>query len=64
MAPRILLLVSLLIPAGAVAGDEDVATGSFFLPTPDGWRTETIPFPLGFAPELEYEGVVFTGGNS
>lgn len=57
MALRVLLLVSLLIPVGAVAGDEDVATGSFFLPTPDGWRTETIPFPLGFAPELEYEGV-------
>ncbi len=57
MALRVLLLVSLLIPAGAVTGDEDVATGSFFLPTPDGWRTETIPFPLGFAPELEYEGV-------
>ena len=57
MALRVLLLVSLLIPVGAVAGDEDVATGSFFLPTPDGWRTETIPFPLGFAPELEYDGV-------
>jgi hypothetical protein len=29
----------------------------FFLPTPEGWRTETIPFPLEFAPELEYEGL-------
>lgn len=57
MALRVLLLVSLLFPACAFAGDEDVATGSFFLPTPDGWRTETIAFPLGFAPELEYEGV-------
>jgi hypothetical protein len=57
MVFRILFLVPLLISVGAFAGDEDVAAGTFFLPTPDGWRTETIPFPLGFAPELEYEGV-------
>lgn len=25
--------------------------------TPQGWRTETIPFPLEFAPELAYRGV-------
>ncbi len=24
---------------------------------PDGWRAETIPFPLGFAPEVAYSGV-------
>lgn len=24
---------------------------------PDGWRTETIPFPLDFAPSLAYKGV-------
>jgi hypothetical protein len=24
---------------------------------PDGWRTETIPFPLEFAPSLPYRGV-------
>lgn len=29
----------------------------FHMPTPDGWREETIPFPLSFAPELEYSGV-------
>ena len=29
----------------------------FSLPIPDGWRTETIPFPLGFAPELDYTGL-------
>jgi len=29
----------------------------FYLPTPEGWRTETLPFPLEFAPELEYEGL-------
>jgi hypothetical protein len=57
MGLRVLLLVFLLIPVGVIAGEEDVATRSFFLPTPDGWRTETIPFPLGFAPELKYDGV-------
>jgi hypothetical protein len=25
--------------------------------TPEGWRTETIPFPLEFAPALAYRGV-------
>lgn len=25
-------------------------------PTPDGWRSETIPFPLDFAPKLPYAG--------
>jgi hypothetical protein len=29
----------------------------FVMPIPEGWRTETIPFPLGFAPELPYKGV-------
>ena len=24
---------------------------------PDGWRSEILPFPLSFAPELEFEGV-------
>ncbi|NNE43378.1 MAG: hypothetical protein HKN12_04150, partial [Gemmatimonadetes bacterium] len=24
---------------------------------PDGWRAETIPFPLSFAPELSYTGL-------
>lgn len=25
-------------------------------PTPPGWSTETIPFPLGFAPDVRHEG--------
>ena len=29
----------------------------FHLPLPEGWRAETIPFPLGFAPELPYTGL-------
>ena len=26
-------------------------------PVPDGWKEETIPFPLGFAPSIAHEGV-------
>jgi len=29
----------------------------FSMPIPEGWRTETIPFPLEFAPDLPYEGL-------
>lgn len=29
----------------------------FVLPTPEGWRTETLTFPLEFAPELPYRGL-------
>ncbi len=36
---------------------EDTPKLPFHLPVPEGWRTETIPFPLGFAPEIEYEGL-------
>ena len=29
----------------------------FAMPVPEGWRTETIPFPLEFAPDLPYSGL-------
>jgi hypothetical protein len=29
----------------------------FTWPVPDGWRSETIPFPLGFAPDIPHRGV-------
>lgn len=29
---------------------------AFTWPTPAGWRSETIPFPLDFAPSLPYRG--------
>lgn len=39
---------------------ENIADTTATLPfewiTPEGWRAETIPFPLGFAPELPYSG--------
>ncbi len=28
----------------------------YTLPTPEGWRTERMAFPLGFAKDLEYKG--------
>jgi len=49
----LMLGVTLAVP---VAAQEQIEV-PFHLPTPEGWRTETIPFPLDFAPELEYEGL-------
>lgn len=48
-----------------------VALSAFEWPVPAGWRTETIPFPLGFAPSIPYSGVeelrfapgMFTAGS-
>ena len=33
------------------------AKGVFAWPSPPGWKAETIPFPLEFAPALPYRGV-------
>jgi hypothetical protein len=33
------------------------APAPFVWPVPEGWRPETIPFPLDFAKELPYHGV-------
>ena len=33
------------------------AAPSFTWPVPDGWRSETIPFPLEFAPSIPHRGV-------
>lgn len=30
----------------------------FQWPRPTGWRTETIPFPLDFAPDIQHRGIV------
>jgi hypothetical protein len=38
---------------------------SYFLPSPEGWSTEIIPFPIKFAPSINYNGVEdlrFTAG--
>src|SRR6187402_1986296 len=44
------LLAVLLLPACAPGKP------AFAWPTPAGWRSETIPFPLDFAPSLPYRG--------
>jgi hypothetical protein len=31
--------------------------GAFTWPVPEGWKSETIPFPLDFAPDLPHRGV-------
>jgi hypothetical protein len=46
--------VLLLVSPCLAEENQDVP---FHLPTPEGWKTETIPFPLNFAPEIEYEGL-------
>lgn len=55
---RIILSAVLLLPASAGFAEEETSIPlPFSMPIPEGWRTETIPFPLEFAPELEYEGL-------
>lgn len=51
------MIGAVLALAGLSAMAENKAPAPFSLPTPEGWRTETIPFPLGFAPELDYTGL-------
>jgi hypothetical protein len=49
-------VAALLIAAGvAVAGE--AAEETFRWPVPEGWKSETIPFPLEFAKDLPYSGV-------
>src|SRR5690349_11958756 len=46
----LLLLCSSFITA--IAGQD----GKFTINAPQDWKPETIPFPLGFAPEIPYQG--------
>jgi hypothetical protein len=58
MSPRrVFAIGAALALVGLSAMTEEGAPAPFSLPTPEGWRTETIPFPLGFAPELDYTGL-------
>ncbi len=50
-------LLILNVSAFAAEPHENTEQAQFMLPIPDGWRTETIPFPLEFAPELQYTGI-------
>jgi hypothetical protein len=46
-----------LIFAAASAGAATASDDGFSWPVPAGWRKETIPFPLEFAPDLPHKGV-------
>ena len=50
------LTLSMLICVGASAAGAGEKP-SFVWPVPEGWKTETIPFPLDFAPDLHHTGV-------
>lgn len=49
------LLVAWILPGGAAAATSP-AQDPFTFSSPQGWRSERIPFPLGFAPEMKYRG--------
>jgi hypothetical protein len=56
MKPVIVIVLGVLALGPAVGvGDEPEIP--FHLPVLEGWRTETIPFPLEFAPEIDYTGL-------
>jgi len=50
----ITLLAAYLASGGLPAQEAPLP---FDMPVPEGWRTETIPFPLEFAPDLPYTGL-------
>ncbi len=53
----ILLSVIFIVLFSTPVFSDDQPDVPFVMPVPDGWRTETIPFPLDFAPELDYTGL-------
>jgi len=55
---RTSILIPLLLSAGAFADIRPVTMGpAFDWPVPAGWKKETIPFPLDFAPDLKHDGL-------
>lgn len=54
---NLLILAILCLTVVSSSAAQEPVDVPFYLPTPEGWRTETITFPLDFAPELEYEGL-------
>jgi hypothetical protein len=58
MRQNLLLFITLAFATDALAQTAPPKPEiPFVMPIPEGWRTETIPFPLGFAPELPYKGL-------
>jgi hypothetical protein len=59
-APRWTAALVLILAAASAGAAQTPATASndgFSWPVPAGWRKETIPFPLEFAPDLPHKGV-------
>jgi hypothetical protein len=54
--PLACLVLTLTLAATPSLAQES-APLPFSMPVPEGWRTETIPFPLEFAPDLPYTGL-------
>ena len=59
---RIAVAVAFVLLSRGEAGAEAPAGGpegkpAFMWPVPEGWKSETIPFPLDFAPEVRHAGV-------
>jgi hypothetical protein len=50
------LTVSMLLCVGASAAGTSEKP-SFIWPVPEGWKAETIPFPLDFAPDVHHAGL-------
>jgi hypothetical protein len=46
------LLVLLALLSGVARAEGPAVQPSFAWPSPEGWKTETIPFPLDFAPDV------------
>jgi hypothetical protein len=67
LGPGWLASLTTLVSLGSVACDakapptppspESRSATGFDWPVPEGWKHETIPFPLGFAPGLPFHGV-------
>lgn len=54
---NILIILGLLFYLPLQAQEEEEESKKYILEAPDHWRKELIPFPLGFAPSLDYQGI-------
>jgi hypothetical protein len=54
---NLLLILSLVLPVAGAAQNAPAPEVPFAMPVPAGWRTETLTFPLAFAPDLPYTGL-------
>lgn len=54
---RLSVALAVVLLSGVVAGAEGSGEKpSFTWPAPEGWKAETIPFPLDFAPDIHHAG--------